>query len=293
MNTSNPSFEIVKTEELQDAKIDCLITKVENMVDSLKKRDKDYEKKELTPIYRGESKLYPYPLLPSIFREMAAGKKHPDYEKKLVNQFLNRHPIYKDDLLKILSIMQHYGSSTRLLDWTSQLEVALYFACVENLDEDGMLYIFVPTLTYQENGCFLRPNQAFYSSLKYHYFKQVLISHTEAAHADFWSEFAKLADKNVGDFSVPWWFVFEPELVGEANTREQLQKSVFTFHPGYVDGNKLCVAPPKSTKNFVKQHVGKLIIPAEFKENILTSLEAKGICAATLFPEPIYKEAEY
>uniref|UniRef100_A0A3B0MK21 FRG domain-containing protein n=1 Tax=Arsenophonus endosymbiont of Trialeurodes vaporariorum TaxID=235567 RepID=A0A3B0MK21_9GAMM len=42
--------------------------------------------------------------------------------------------------------MQHYGLPTRLLDWSSNLLVGLYFCRIKSLDKDGALFIFDPTL---------------------------------------------------------------------------------------------------------------------------------------------------
>lgn len=45
--------------------------------------------------------------------------------------------------LEWLMVSQHYGMPTRLLDWTSDILIGLYFACAgkENLDKDGALFI--------------------------------------------------------------------------------------------------------------------------------------------------------
>jgi hypothetical protein len=36
---------------------------------------------------------------------------------------------------------QHYGLKTRLLDWSHNIAIALYFACKEHKDVDGCLYV--------------------------------------------------------------------------------------------------------------------------------------------------------
>lgn len=43
---------------------------------------------------------------------------------------------------ELLSIAQHTGLPTRLLDWSHSPSVALFFACSENLNKDGAVYIF-------------------------------------------------------------------------------------------------------------------------------------------------------
>ncbi len=42
---------------------------------------------------------------------------------------------------EILSMMQHYGVPTRLLDVTTNALVALYFTCASNFDKDGVVYV--------------------------------------------------------------------------------------------------------------------------------------------------------
>jgi hypothetical protein len=45
------------------------------------------------------------------------------------------------DFMGWLTVMQHFSAPTRLLDWTTSVWVALYFACAELSDCDGVIYI--------------------------------------------------------------------------------------------------------------------------------------------------------
>jgi hypothetical protein len=45
---------------------------------------------------------------------------------------------------ELLSIAQHTGLPTRLLDWTHNPLAAVFFATVENFDEDGAVFIYKP-----------------------------------------------------------------------------------------------------------------------------------------------------
>jgi hypothetical protein len=44
--------------------------------------------------------------------------------------------------LRCLSVMQHYDVPTRLLDWTSNLWVAVYFACASEKEKDAELWFY-------------------------------------------------------------------------------------------------------------------------------------------------------
>jgi hypothetical protein len=46
---------------------------------------------------------------------------------------------------ELLSIAQHTGLPTRLLDWTHNAMVALFFCCIENPEMDGAVFSFPPS----------------------------------------------------------------------------------------------------------------------------------------------------
>lgn len=91
-------------------------------------------------------------LLPSLWR---LSKFDDATEHDLITDFLTLRPEAFSNLsssFDVLSKMQHYGLPTRLLDFTLNPLVALYFACEQLPDKNGRVICHFATISSLENS---------------------------------------------------------------------------------------------------------------------------------------------
>ena len=50
---------------------------------------------------------------------------------------------YGDLLFEVMAYNQHYIHATRLIDFTMDINVALFFACCENIERCGYIYMVI------------------------------------------------------------------------------------------------------------------------------------------------------
>lgn len=131
--------------------------------------------------FRGQPDYYKHKLEPGIFRNDKYN------EAEMYEEFIRRYPDHSSshkNIFEWLTLMQHYGLPTRLLDWSTNLLVALYFCCKENPDDDGAVFAFNPGSKFSENHDYWR-------------FLEVLV--TSHGRGQFYKQIVKIADEELGE----------------------------------------------------------------------------------------------
>ncbi len=104
------------------------------------------ENSEKTILFRGQSQ--DFDLLPSIARRNSK-QDTTELEEEILSEFKRRSRLKIDsdfiDDWDWLIFAQHFGLKTRLLDWSSNPLVGIWFCCSDknDFDKDGVVYIFV------------------------------------------------------------------------------------------------------------------------------------------------------
>lgn len=201
--------------------------------------------------FRGQTKKQ-HKLVPSLYRKTTDVSEMTLIKKFKQNASLLLPTNYSDDF-EWLFIMQHHGVPTRLLDWTESSLVATYFACDDNFDDDGALWILLPNDLNKHSS--IEPEETYdipgiqeldnYKPKNYH-----------ADRTNVMGPAATIAARNT--------------------PRMQAQQGTFTiFHK-----KKTAIEDLGD-----KKHVWRYVIPSASKRTILKELKLCGIDKFQLFPE--------
>lgn len=94
-------------------------------------------------IFRGHSDIE-WKLTPSLLRSEKWKNEYTiiqDCYRRYPDWFKNLDVNSNNDFVQILIKLQHYGIPTRLLDFTEDPLIALFFSCEKNLDKDGEIFV--------------------------------------------------------------------------------------------------------------------------------------------------------
>lgn len=245
---------------------------IDTFLDCVRATTKELRTQEARVWYRGLSNRE-HTLLPSLFREPTGRRRENDVamgrqrEKNLFARFKTQAgqllPPGLESSWEVLSVMQHHGVPTRIMDWTDSLFVALYFALEnKNTAASPCLWLLNP---FALNKASLRQSRIF--------------DQVDRLPKDAYNSF--IDEKfQLEEAERKTWKDWPPDLpVATApiwgHPRALRQRGFFTIHG-------LAAKPlEQQAKHLVKQ----IEIPAESQEPLRLLLRDAGIDHYALFPD--------
>lgn len=233
---------------------EIVIKSINDLIDEIKKLKEKYGKQPIW--FRGQEDSK-WNLVPSIQRSSIYEKEsyitHDFYI--YVNQIEDSMPD-KSNYAAWMSLMQHYGLPTRILDWSSSPLVACYFALEKNRESsnDACIWVLIPRRVNkkEEFGEYVYP-------IDDYTVQQMLLP---AFDLNIKLE-EKYKDKIIACHSV------------EKNLRMYSQQSSFTVHNSRKRLEDICDS----------ETLYKLILPSNCKEDIYNSVNILGISTSFIYPD--------
>lgn len=236
-------------------------------------------------IYRGHSNHKEYKLVPGVFREreISPGHTTTEYsqlELNILNDFISEacrfiKDVPTEDITAWLEIAQHFGVPTRLLDFTENPLVALYFACIGNPEKDAAVWIV---------------NEPAYNKKFFYESPLVLAVKSKQIVSKITSEEIVYLDYQVQHYDnsnyIQWPWIYKPYYREE---RMNLQSSIFMIWgvrrsplTEFITPDEFMVA-----ENVTNQEYGiicSIDIPATCKRKLINQLNLCGINEKFIYP---------
>ncbi|TDG34823.1 FRG domain-containing protein [Pedobacter changchengzhani] len=225
--------------------------------------------------FRGSGRAS-YPLSPSLHRHATIdkGEEIIELEIALVDRFKQRSvPFLKNSLDKkndweVLFFMQHYGIPTRLLDWTENPFVSMYFALTS-----APYQIISKKRVYSDDCCIwvLDPVMWNQESLKDFSYNQGILS-VENHLVDSYrprTPFANIREKPIAIFGTH----NSPRIVAQRGVFVVFGKNLSALDETYRNDS------------FPQECLTKIIFPKKKIESLLHSLTSIGITDSVIYPD--------
>ena len=235
-----------------------------------------------------------YSLLPSIFRKVKTKQPYGEIENykylalnkeiDILKNFIQEASTYIYNLNSVsqkfvrwLELAQHYGVPTRLLDWSNNPLVALYFACESNSQEEAIVWIlhrgnYVKYISKEENRV---NNKKKIEELIEELLSESDVKEQETIMPKFPLIYTPYYFDNRMSAQGSWFMAWGTKNDALENMVEEYILYEFTRQR-----KQTYVYTGKSKKKFLF----RFLIPKSNKQSIMRQLDHIGINAKTLFP---------
>ena len=251
-------------------------------------------------VFRGQGDAT-WGLVPSMYRGMDSldltgwESSINDRERDIFREFSDRSKRLWEggSPWDTLVMAQHYGTPTRLLDWTQNAQAALFFACTSMPSSEGALWCARPTNLPMPNWIGRIHDEVGFR-------KERLAKYIPERELPFCQPFSKTVVSFAGP-STPSPPVFDqngdPDLSGiltffipaDINDRVAAQGGLFSVYICEHSTEEIVVDHSmylRTVERHFNSHIlDKLTIPASAKKDLLKSLEKVGVHARSIYPD--------
>ena len=244
-------------------------------------------------IFRGVSNES-WELLPSIYRSCTqksdihdathTGRIYNYNELEILGHFIKeasgflKH-ISRDDKFTWLQYAQHFGVPTRLLDFTTNPLIALFFCCKSESEENGAVWIInsftYANWTHEDFFC------SFYGADAT---RNAIIDSIIKTMDSYSDESSERIEKNKP-------IMFVPAYIDQRMSAQSSRFLLWGSNPNpleqiSIENNHMKLSPPGMKLSMIKdkRFLAKLVIPPSCKHEIMKQLDILSINDKTVFP---------
>ena len=228
--------------------------------------------------FRGHSKRI-YELEPGVYRDGFTARaksmygrdleeKRLNLEREMLGEFRTAGATFTDpsNVISLYFIAQHFGMPTRLLDWTTNPLAALFFAVIDDENEDGDVFMMDPVQVVEKPKIKGEPIQIVRTM------RHPLVA--DAIGMSFWHSPKELAEKDPKEKEAKPVVVKYPRIFAVRPDNEVgrigQQSSCFTLHTH-------CSSPVSNAS------LARIKVPAKGKARIRQELHLLNINHFTIF----------
>ena len=205
---------------------------------------------------------------PLSYLQMIQNMVNQAKEQEIFSRVFDYYGLAPDQTdFPILSILQHYGAPTPLMDWTYDIDVALFFAIerVERSDEshDIRSYVSVYRVEKQSAAAFLRSNLQYVSGNVF-----PMISHLPKGAMYYISDFEVKNERQTRPLTTYY------------NLNIMPQQGLFVFNPDEVDPLEKVAAAGQQGSGIICYNINK-----DLSELIRLTINKNGVNESLIYPE--------